>query len=155
MKAQKTERETLLQKLKKAVNGQKLNSIQIPPEWAEYHPPKELKIILPLDLTEFNQKLTQLLKHHKTLKQLQHYYQRLAWRAWRKVYLTVKVGGLTNLKLVYIACTDCKTCRAVNYEHRDYTKPLNIDPVCQSCNLKRGKARRITPEEFNQLLAKL
>jgi hypothetical protein len=37
------------------------------------------------------------------------------------------------------ACADCgKPAR--DYEHRDYTKPLDVQPVCRSCNVKRGPA---------------
>lgn len=37
-------------------------------------------------------------------------------------------------------CTDCGGA-ALEYEHRDYNKPLEVDPVCRSCNLKRGPGR--------------
>ena len=36
-------------------------------------------------------------------------------------------------------CADCGE-KAVEYDHRDYTKPLAVDPVCRSCNTKRGPA---------------
>ena len=38
-----------------------------------------------------------------------------------------------------IACADCGKPAAV-YDHRDYSKPMNVDPVCRSCNRKRGMA---------------
>jgi len=38
-----------------------------------------------------------------------------------------------------IACVDCGKPATV-YEHRDYTKPLDVEPVCSSCNRKRGPA---------------
>lgn len=28
--------------------------------------------------------------------------------------------------------------RARDYDHRDYNKPLEVEPVCHSCNMKRG-----------------
>lgn len=34
-------------------------------------------------------------------------------------------------------CCDCGA-PAVNYDHRDYTKPLEVDPVCKACNQLRG-----------------
>ncbi len=34
-------------------------------------------------------------------------------------------------------CVDCGK-EASGYDHRDYLKPLDIVPVCQSCNMKRG-----------------
>ena len=30
--------------------------------------------------------------------------------------------------------------RATQYDHRDYNKPLEVTPVCPSCNGKRGAA---------------
>jgi hypothetical protein len=37
------------------------------------------------------------------------------------------------------ACSDCGK-PAQQYDHRDYNKPLNVDPVCRSCNQLRGPA---------------
>lgn len=39
-----------------------------------------------------------------------------------------------------IKCVDCGK-PAHNYEHRDYAKPLDVSPVCRSCNHKRGPAK--------------
>lgn len=37
------------------------------------------------------------------------------------------------------ACVDCgKPAR--DYEHRDYSKPLDVQPTCRSCNIRRGPA---------------
>lgn len=36
-------------------------------------------------------------------------------------------------------CADCGW-RAIGYDHRDYNEPLRVDPVCQGCNVRRGKA---------------
>lgn len=37
------------------------------------------------------------------------------------------------------ACADCgKPAR--DYDHRDYSKPLDVQPVCRSCNKLRGPA---------------
>lgn len=38
-----------------------------------------------------------------------------------------------------LQCVDCQR-PAVVYEHRDYNKPLDVQPVCISCNFKRGPA---------------
>lgn len=40
-------------------------------------------------------------------------------------------------------CEDCGG-RASQYDHRDYSKPLEVAPVCRRCNLARGPA--INPE---------
>jgi hypothetical protein len=60
-------------------------------------------------------------------------------RAGSAVYRAIQRGELTNLKKKRVRCTDC-TARAVEYDHRDYAKPLEVQPVCRSCNLKRGTA---------------
>jgi hypothetical protein len=36
-------------------------------------------------------------------------------------------------------CVDCGA-QARDYDHRDYNKPLEVDPVCRRCNLRRGPA---------------
>lgn len=36
-------------------------------------------------------------------------------------------------------CTDCGE-QAQAYDHRDYGKPLDVQPVCDSCNARRGAA---------------
>lgn len=51
----------------------------------------------------------------------------------------VKAGLLVNLKTAHVKCTDCDK-RAVAYDHRDYRKPLDVQPVCNSCNMLRGPA---------------
>jgi hypothetical protein len=37
------------------------------------------------------------------------------------------------------ACVDCGRPAEV-YDHRDYTQPLKVEPVCRSCNVIRGPA---------------
>jgi hypothetical protein len=36
-------------------------------------------------------------------------------------------------------CVDCGA-KAYCYDHRDYRKPLEVEPVCRSCNKRRGPA---------------
>lgn len=36
-------------------------------------------------------------------------------------------------------CVDCGK-RAFHYDHRHYSKPLDVVPVCRTCNMKRGPA---------------
>lgn len=38
-----------------------------------------------------------------------------------------------------LKCVDCGQ-EAWHYDHRDYRKPLEIEPVCISCNYRRGRA---------------
>ena len=46
-------------------------------------------------------------------------------------------------------CIDCGDAAQV-YEHRDYSKPLEVDPVCQRCNIARGRAKWEPPPKLNQ-----
>lgn len=38
-------------------------------------------------------------------------------------------------------CVDCGK-PATDYDHRDYAKPLDVQPVCRGCNVRRGVAMR-------------
>ena len=40
------------------------------------------------------------------------------------------------------ACMDCGT-QAQVYDHRDYSRPLDVQPVCLKCNSRRGPGRRL------------
>lgn len=37
-----------------------------------------------------------------------------------------------------IMCVDCRKRLADSYDHRDYSQPLVVEPVCRTCNLRRG-----------------
>lgn len=50
-------------------------------------------------------------------------------------------------KVNSLTCVDCGSA-AENYEHRDYTKPLEVEPVCRKCNLIRGHAKDSILREF-------
>ena len=54
------------------------------------------------------------------------------------VNTAIKKGLLPKLD----GSTPCSDCGkpATEYDHRDYEKPLAVEPVCHSCNLKRGPA---------------
>lgn len=56
--------------------------------------------------------------------------------AHRYVEVAVRCGDLKKLDGT-VACADCRSPAKV-YDHRDYTKPLQVDPVCRRCNHKRG-----------------
>lgn len=49
----------------------------------------------------------------------------------------IRMGDLWHPKLRL--CVDCGK-QAHDYDHRDYSKPLQVDPVCRRCNLMRGPA---------------
>jgi hypothetical protein len=57
--------------------------------------------------------------------------------AHRAVHMAVKKGQIPPAT-VY-KCVDCGR-DACQYEHRSYDKPLDVAPVCRSCNRRRGKA---------------
>ena len=62
--------------------------------------------------------------------------QRIRRRAWDLVRDAVKRNGTLREPTSY-DCIDCGE-PAKCFDHRDYTKPLQVDPVCYSCNTNRG-----------------
>ena len=56
--------------------------------------------------------------------------------AYQRVARAKKSGKLKPLS--ELKCVDCGA-QAVHYDHRDYQKPLDVEPVCQACNIKRGE----------------
>jgi hypothetical protein len=65
-------------------------------------------------------------------------------RASSAVNRAVKSGKLSPAK--DCACVDCGN-PARDYDHRDYNKPLQVQPVCRSCNKLRGPALPMLPTE--------
>ena len=64
------------------------------------------------------------------------------------VHAAIKRGLLPNLKAGGYACADCgKT--ALEYDHRDYGRPFDVEPVCRSCNKRRGTAIWPDATRFN------
>lgn len=61
------------------------------------------------------------------------------------VNLAVKRGELPPVKT--LLCADCGA-PACDYDHRDYAKPLEVDPVCRKCNRARGPARPVLTFEL-------
>ena len=53
------------------------------------------------------------------------------------VNLAVRRGELPHARAC--VCIDCGA-PATEYDHRDYNKPLDVEPVCRPCNRKRGPA---------------
>ncbi len=58
----------------------------------------------------------------------------------------IKSGLLPKLE-GQIACVDCGQA-AQQYDHRDYSRPLAVDPVCRRCNCKRGPGTVPEPRIF-------
>lgn len=72
---------------------------------------------------------------------------------WQRYALSVvtrakQKGLLPDLSKGEYACVDCGKAAQV-YEHRDYGKPLDVEPVCHSCNQKRGTAIWPDASRFN------
>ncbi len=58
-----------------------------------------------------------------------------------------KKNGLLPALDGTIACTDCDK-PAMEYDHRDYGRPLDVQPVCRSCNRRRGTAIWPSADQF-------
>jgi hypothetical protein len=85
--------------------------------------------------------------HRRFSKQRCASCQRQQWKAAERA-----IGARTAMKAVAyavrngrmqpataFACTDCAASAEV-YDHRDYSKQLQVEPVCLRCNARRGPA---------------
>lgn len=76
-------------------------------------------------------------------------------RAHSAVQAAIKRGVLPPLKGGHYACVDCGGI-ALEYDHRDYGRPLDVEPVCRSCNHARGTAIWPSADRYNfKLIAAL
>jgi hypothetical protein len=64
-----------------------------------------------------------------------------AGHATAEVAKAVRKGLIPPAKA--LLCTDCGK-QASDYDHRDYNTPLAVEPVCRSCNKKRGPAVQVS-----------
>ena len=55
--------------------------------------------------------------------------------AYRIVWMAIRYGFLPHPKTQ--KCVDCGE-GAECYDHRDYNRPLDVEPVCHPCNVRRG-----------------
>lgn len=74
-------------------------------------------------------------------------------RAVNQVQMAIRKGILPRLSTGEYRCTDCSGV-ADTYDHRDYGKPLDVEPVCRSCNWKRGTAKWPQDEQIKSIMAK-
>lgn len=65
-------------------------------------------------------------------------------RASTAVAKAVKAGQLKHPSQFICTCGN----DAAVYDHRDYSRPLEVEPVCDPCNSKRGRAARLSREFF-------
>lgn len=66
-------------------------------------------------------------------------------RAGAAVTQAKKRGEIPYLRDGKTKCSDCDA-PAVVYDHRDYDKPLEVEPVCNRCNQRRGRAAWSPPK---------
>ena len=59
------------------------------------------------------------------------------------IALAVSRGELPRAKT--LTCTDCGG-PGFDWDHRDYSKPLEVQAVCRACNFKRGPALYVRPQ---------
>jgi hypothetical protein len=76
-----------------------------------------------------------------------------SWRAFctTAVRAAIRYGLLPSLD-GKIKCTDCDA-PAKCYDHRDYNRPIDVEPVCLPCNTSRHKGVMPVPRDFPRLEA--
>jgi hypothetical protein len=78
---------------------------------------------------------------HKCRKRHEQQMDAIKNPAHQAVAAAIKAGKLSRLD-GSVPCVDCGK-PATHYDHREYAKPLEVDPVCRSCNIRRGPAKDI------------
>lgn len=81
-------------------------------------------------------------------------WNQLRNRAYVAVNKAVKEGKLKNLKTEYVKCVECGH-RAEMYDHRDYNKPLQVEPICNACNVSRGTIAPLLPQDKSAIRCKI
>lgn len=77
------------------------------------------------------------------------HWLRMDWLSGRLMAAAMLLRAIQRKQLArpdQFTCSDCDK-QAFCYDHRDYGRPLDVDPVCRSCNTRRGSAKPI-----NQLI---
>lgn len=67
----------------------------------------------------------------------QHQYSPSAFKSHKYVSFAIRDGYLP--RPTTLICLDCGAPAQV-YDHRDYNRPLDVEPVCHACNVRRGPA---------------
>lgn len=73
----------------------------------------------------------------KDLKPVEAERLNTSHNAHKYVRKAIKDGYLARVS--ELLCVDCGAPAKV-YDHRDYNRPLDVEPVCNGCNIKRGPA---------------
>jgi hypothetical protein len=85
-----------------------------------------------------NLKFCEPCKKRRTADSVRHSVKKSgAEGAYAVMRLAIRLGLLAHPK--NFSCVDCGF-PAHAYDHRDYNKPLDVAPVCYTCNRKRGAA---------------
>jgi hypothetical protein len=100
-------------------------------------------------LTEYQKRIRESSVGARRTSRAHSIHKRAMMRAAQIVCRAIKRGDLPHLTDSIVTCVDCKVRRATNYEHRDYAKPLEVDPVCRTCNVLRGPAQISRPVPTN------
>jgi hypothetical protein len=77
-------------------------------------------------------------KHKRSCVDCEDLRQKAKEAAVRKIKAEIKAGRMPPAATH--KCVDCGEPASM-YDHRDYSKPLEVSPVCRSCNWERGPAR--------------
>jgi hypothetical protein len=70
-------------------------------------------------------------------KERRHQIDARRSKAANAVSRAVRIGDLRPAR--ELSCVDCGV-QAFCYDHRDYSKPLDVEPVCKRCDCLRGAA---------------
>ena len=68
--------------------------------------------------------------------------------AMNAVSKAVRQGNLPSVKT--LLCVDCGKPGQC-YDHRDYNKPTEVEPVCRKCNKRRGSAKPLVSYSLNSV----
>lgn len=60
-------------------------------------------------------------------------------RAWNALYYALRTGKISKPTL----CETCCSAENIQAHHKDYSKPLEVNWVCQVCHAELDKQRRI------------
>ncbi len=66
-----------------------------------------------------------------------HWTRKLRWNAYDALRAAIECGKVSPITEDTL-CADCGA-QAKLYDHRDYYKPLDVEPVCTACNNRRGE----------------
>lgn len=108
------------------------------------------KVMAPKDCTHCSAPLP-LVRHYKTYlcadckRNVGPKHFKYGHAAHQMVACAVRYGYLLPAR--ECACVDCGA-PAVGYDHRDYNKPLDVEPVCAGCNVRRGPAKAYDANRF-------